>query len=384
MGIESYCRSAPKLKRTEENMQNSFNNFNNGSRDQHRWLRENLAKYDNCIFIDEMIENMYSELKSETRDIVSNLAGFFSHDKSALWQYNPNGFMRKRVGEGSEILIPIDHEFNISNRPKIREDLIKHASSKEEFGLFDPNTQLVDNSLNELTGVHRGYHLVGRVNQGYLNIVLQLYKNNDCFSDDEHLLFDDLVGIINGKFSGILKSSQDPLTGLLNQRAIRKVFPRRSQDFLENSGDYSLIFMDIDHFKSINDTYGHETGDMVLETFANLVYDSVRKGDVTVRYGGEEFLVFLPGNAELAYQKAEDIKKNLSDVVFVDAFGKHISPDVHPITASYGIDSTSLHRGNPEIDLSLNGLQARADAAMYAVKSNGRDGIKIWDPSLMK
>jgi len=304
MGIEKYCKSAPKLKRTEENMRTSFSNPNNGSRDQHRWLRENLAKYNGCIFIDEMIENMYSELKAETRSISSNLAGFFSHDKSALWQYNPNGFIRQRVGEESEILIPINHEFNISNRPKIREDLIKYASSKEEFDLFDPNTQLVDNSHNELTGLHKGYHLVGTVNQGYLNVVLQLYKNNGSFSDDEHLLFDDLVGIVNGKFSAILKASQDPLTGLLNQRAIRQVFPRRSQDFLENTGDYSLIFIDVDHFKDINDTYGHETGDIVLETIASTIYNSVRKGDITVRYGGEEFLVFLPGDANAAYTKA--------------------------------------------------------------------------------
>jgi diguanylate cyclase (GGDEF)-like protein len=124
----------------------------------------------------------------------------------------------------------------------------------------------------------------------------------------------------------------------------------------------SFIFLDIDHFKSINDTYGHSAGDEVLKAVAETVITSVRDGDTAARWGGEEIAVTLVGATEKdAMHKAEDIRRQVESIVF----GKY--PDLN-VTVSAGV--ASAERGS-----TFEEVLERADKALYKAKQAGRNRV---------
>lgn len=124
----------------------------------------------------------------------------------------------------------------------------------------------------------------------------------------------------------------------------------------------SFIFLDIDHFKNINDTYGHAVGDMVLKKVAETIQKGLRQGDTASRWGGEEMVVLLLGaNESDAVHKAEDIRHSVEALVFTD------HPDLK-VTISSGVASA-------EEGLSLDALVKRADEALYSAKESGRNKV---------
>jgi diguanylate cyclase (GGDEF)-like protein len=124
----------------------------------------------------------------------------------------------------------------------------------------------------------------------------------------------------------------------------------------------SFIFLDIDHFKSINDTYGHTAGDEVLKAVSETVITSVRDGDTAARWGGEEIAVTLVGATEKdAIHKAEDIRRQVESIVF----GKY--PDLN-VTVSAGV--ASAERGS-----TFEEVLERADKALYKAKQAGRNRV---------
>lgn len=154
-------------------------------------------------------------------------------------------------------------------------------------------------------------------------------------------------------------SMYDPLTGLLNRRAALDVV---SEFALRNSlAGTALVVMDIDHFKQVNDTYGHEVGDEVLKSVATLVQQIVREGDAAVRWGGEEIVVICPKtNADGAYRVAEKLRTQIKQLRFSN-------PEL-VITASFGV--ANIRQGE-----SFSQALGRADEALYEAKKSGRDQI---------
>lgn len=124
----------------------------------------------------------------------------------------------------------------------------------------------------------------------------------------------------------------------------------------------SIIFFDIDHFKNVNDTYGHDVGDTVLQKVAETIRDSLRTGDTSARWGGEEMIVSLLGASEKdAVAKAEEIRRKVEDLTFPEVSGLHL-------TISSGVASS-------EKGLTLSELVKRADKALYTAKSTGRNKV---------
>ncbi len=159
-------------------------------------------------------------------------------------------------------------------------------------------------------------------------------------------------------------ADHDQLTDLLDRRA----FEEELEDELERAERYdktlSLLMMDLDHFKKINDTYGHNSGDEVLRTFGQVVDNQTRQSDVGGRLGGEEFAVCLPETfKEQAVELAERIREQLAEHTF-EADGETFT-----VTCSIGIAEWS-----PEYD-SLEELLDRADEAMYEAKEQGRNRV---------
>lgn len=164
----------------------------------------------------------------------------------------------------------------------------------------------------------------------------------------------------------------DSLTYLYNQRYFYKYLNMKVDEYTRNSGKMSLILFDIDHFKRINDSYGHVTGDYVLKEIAMLIKSCVRKNDVVSRYGGEEFTVVLPDtDSNEAYAIAERVREKVEGYDFL-IDGKRIKT-----TVSGGISEF------PTVAANATELLSYADRAMYiGAKFKGRNRIKIYDDKL--
>ena len=155
-------------------------------------------------------------------------------------------------------------------------------------------------------------------------------------------------------------ASRDDLTGLLNRKAFLDLAAEQLADHSTTRGSGTLILADLDHFKSVNDTYGHAAGDLALQSFADACTATVRSTDLVGRYGGEEFVLFLPGtNAERAENIAEEISRRLAAAPAVDG--------MEMPTASYGI--STYDAGTTDVEV----LIAAADGALYLAKSLGRN-----------
>jgi len=154
---------------------------------------------------------------------------------------------------------------------------------------------------------------------------------------------------------------RDPLTGLFT----RLYMEDRVEDMLSNHNrnniqSASLVLFDVDFFKPVNDNFGHDVGDRVLKDIAAIILQQVRNTDIPIRFGGEEFMVFLPGDAKSAYLFAERVRKNVERLeIFAD--NKKIS-----VTISGGIVSHLTGE-------TLNQLIKRADQLLYKAKKEGRN-----------
>lgn len=157
--------------------------------------------------------------------------------------------------------------------------------------------------------------------------------------------------------------SRDPLTGLLNRAALEELRSRPEAQERLQSADYTLAVIDIDHFKQVNDRYGHLIGDEVLRAVAGVIAHSKRKGDIAVRYGGEEFLLVLLGtHLAGAYEIAERIRENVA-----------IEPLPFPLSVSIGIACSHTPGELPEK------VFDRADQALYRAKAAGRNRVAADD-----
>ena len=162
-------------------------------------------------------------------------------------------------------------------------------------------------------------------------------------------------------------ANTDSLTEVLNRRAFMERLEMEVERCKRECAPLSLILADIDHFKPINDRYGHQAGDMALKKFAGQLRASTRPYDFLGRYGGEEFVVCLPG---IDCQKAGSVAERMRRMVEATRFPLPASTDCFSITASFGV--ASLRIGSLECSEPLIG---RADSLMYKAKNEGRNRV---------
>lgn len=164
----------------------------------------------------------------------------------------------------------------------------------------------------------------------------------------------------------LVLSIHDPLTGLFNRRHMEESLERELHRAKRNQSSLGIIMLDLDHFKHFNDTFGHEAGDILLETLGRFLETHLRGEDIACRYGGEEFILMLvDASAENVQRRAEELRESVKQL---RAFhGNHV---LGPITISVG---TSLF---PNHGTSVQELLQAADSALYSAKANGRDQVK--------
>ena len=155
------------------------------------------------------------------------------------------------------------------------------------------------------------------------------------------------------------EAMRDPLTGLRNRRGLFDDFPD------DVAGDATVVVMDLDHFKAINDRFGHAAGDRVLRAFAEIILSNIRSSDIAGRLGGEEFCILSDATPAAAAAMAERIRSHLEEKPFMTPSG------VMQATVSAGIAVRSA-----ELE-SLQALLDRADVALYQAKESGRNRVHI-------
>lgn len=164
------------------------------------------------------------------------------------------------------------------------------------------------------------------------------------------------------------QATHDPLTNVLNARAYYQICEKLLEYARLTGTSQSVLFIDLDHFKSINDRYNHQTGDEVLQSVAHCLRRNLRKTDVLGRIGGEEFSVFLSGTGqEGALAVAETLRKaveNLQPTL--------TEPHILRLTTSIGVATTQ-----GDWNESMTTIQRRADAAMYEAKKKGRNRVDV-------
>lgn len=195
--------------------------------------------------------------------------------------------------------------------------------------------------------------MVARINTGIR--ILELEQSLKKANEEIHLL-----------------SITDPLTGCYNRGYLSERFPQELNRAMRYSHPLSVVLADIDHFKKVNDTYGHQVGDEVLKAFAKCIDQQVRKKiDWVVRYGGEEFLIILPETRCLgAYSMAERLRSAIAEREF------HVGDISLHITASLG-GACALFENKAGFEVTMDKIVGLADEQLYASKKKGRNQVGI-------
>lgn len=202
--------------------------------------------------------------------------------------------------------------------------------SEEPAGAFSQNQQLLITAFSELTAL------------AFANVRLR-----------ENLRY---------------QSMRDPLTGLYNRRYLEDFLLKQIHQSERTKSPISLLMLDLDHFKKINDTYGHDAGDVALKELGKILQEDIRVGDIAARYGGEEFIVaFYNTDEKTIKTRAESIREAVSRLQV-----KYGAQPVGPITVSIGVAVYPTDGRN------TNELIESADKALYFAKTNGKNRIVLY------
>lgn len=228
-------------------------------------------------------------------------------------------------------------------------------------------------NANERNGLLECIIVQIKTRDEYENQLMTAKKNAERIQKETDVAYTKLLGIlqeVEDKQQQLLKlnseleklAARDELTGLHNRRIFQIDLAAAIENAEENGGQsFSVLLLDIDHFKNVNDTYGHATGDLVLKELARKMESAVLPPHTIARIGGEEFAILLQEPfPEKAIEKAEELRKFLLSAKW----------EILPITVSMGI--THYQNGDTP-----NSLYIRADDALYASKRNGRNRLTI-------
>ncbi len=249
------------------------------------------------------------------------------------------------------------------------EELIRKNSLglkvKETLQIHPDTSQYVElqmTSLNDKKNTATGYVLVIRDISDRVNSENQLKRSNDQLNVQ-------LEKIAEMQEQLREQANRDPLTGLYNRRFLDLSLNQEIHEADQKGEEISIIFFDIDHFKVINDQFGHLVGDAVLQSIANILLSTIREGDIACRMGGDEFIVVLPRTAiPVAENRALELIQRISNYDFY-------SPNIKPcIQLSVGVVCYPQHGADRDE------LFRAADMALYQAKSQGRNQVVVFKP----
>jgi len=245
----------------------------------------------------------------------------------------------------------IRNDFNLSGEFEINQ-INMISGTREEHNEFRPD-DLVSFELNNAGFSARLYLIPERKMFHYHHDIMNMILKT--------------IGIAVSNFLNIKKlktaAAIDPLTGCLNRREFNRLLNGHFANARRYEKHLSILMFDIDFFKKINDSFGHQTGDKVLKEVASSIQKKIRKGDILARYGGEEFIVLLPETKKpKAIELAERLRKTIENKEII-ANDQSIN-----VTASFGVSTL-----NGNVD--TKSIVYEADAMLYKAKANGRNVV---------
>jgi len=221
---------------------------------------------------------------------------------------------------------------------------------------------LMQNTVTPIQELHRAVQQFGRGNLG---------ERADVFSRDEvgklASAFNDMASQVQSMTETLTDESiHDPLTGAINRREFERQFQKMLQHSIRHNRPLTVAMLDLDHFKGVNDTHGHQVGDELLKTFCSVVEGNLRPGDVFARYGGEEFIAVLPESDAMGARRVAERLRLLAGGSGVKRNGKMVSTTVSIGLATFPADGSTVDQ-----------LLAAADRALYGAKAAGRDRVEV-------
>jgi two-component system cell cycle response regulator len=217
----------------------------------------------------------------------------------------------------------------------------------------------------------RHNELIGSLNLGSVN--KKRFIANTATDFLERLAAIVAIGLENATNHERLKriGLTDPLTGVNNRRFFDQRLTEEIARAIRSAAPLSCLLLDIDKFKQINDTYGHQTGDHVLINVAALIKKQMRGSDVLARYGGEEFVALLiNASSEEAIEIAERVRRNIAAHKFAVSTKRE-----HPVTISIGVATLFENKSSTDANILADELINRADQALYTAKDTGRNRV---------
>lgn len=247
-------------------------------------------------------------------------------------------------------------------------DVMMKRVFKKERAIVEKSKTFIDRKNLTSEELQEEYLQLLDAYQSLLNESSKITKIGDI---NQRKLFDANSEIESQKETLYQASVTDYLTGAYNRRYILETLDVEFMKSKRYSFSLSCILVDIDNFKSINDTYGHQVGDFTLKTVSDLIQETLREVDIFGRYGGEEFLIILPNTKVYdAAIVAEKVRKKIAQLNF-EMGNKEVGPFM--LTLSLGVADT--HTGNPT---TVEALLCNTDKALYQAKGNNKNQYVIY------
>ncbi len=301
---------------------------------------------------------------------VEAAAEIAAHDFAAITLYDPDErrhSVRRAVGEGADAFEKLSFRDNTS----LTAMAVKNRHYLPYKGDFDPRQQVVYTKRANLRGMRSLLIMPLVVREDAIGTMALAARRTDAFGDAVRPTLQVLanqvaVSLANAAAVRRLEemATTDGLTGCLNKRAFLEALDNKLRAAERFDRKLSLIVTDIDHFKSVNDTYGHATGDVVIKELGEILRRVKRETDVVARFGGEEFCVLCEEtDTEGATLLAERVREELGATVFQTELGKL------RVTCSLGVATFPFDAGT------TGSLFEAADKALYAAKHGGRNRV---------
>ncbi len=314
-------------------------------------------------------------------DDIKTFTAIFSSqlDLHALSNYALDRVMSGTLADAGAILLEQDgeiivlHSFGIREAKTLSTDphVLGAFSKGESYSITLPADIIVESTLTQF---HPKEVVIEPVKFKNVPIAVILLAKAESFQAENVRLLAIFTQSLAVALHNAMEHEQlqklaalDPLTGILNRRFGMVRLHEEYSRAVRRGAPLAVLMFDIDHFKQVNDTYGHVVGDRVLRNISGLIRQGIREGDILLRYGGEEFIVILPGaSKDDAFTIAERVRHIVRDSVTM--YGEYQIC----VTISVGLDSMPETSINNEQELIAN-----ADEAMYRSKNAGRDKTTI-------
>lgn len=310
------------------------------------------------LYVEETVKNACEELK-----VILELDGYVCIlYKNNEWQLETASFSKIKDEDVGNLW-----EYLINN------GIVSYISTHHNYKIIDfteDRFSIEDNGMKTIkSGVVFPILYQGNV-IGLIILLSSLDKffNSNILSAIETCMIQLGVSIVNAEKYEMTEnlSFKDPLTKLFNRRYFETKLENEFARCQRYNRDTSLSMIDIDFFKKINDTYGHQSGDAILKQLGQLIQNAIRKSDIAARYGGEEFVILMP---ETPPKKAYIALERLRKIVEEHAFVIDVEPGYINITISIGLAGYVPYMSNKEE------LIKQADIALYSAKQNGRNRV---------